>query len=659
MEPLAWYTSWGMSSDQSPLDSARPLAELAAFALASAAAVGLELAAHPEYRESARAILAYRFDPQTTPPALALLAAPLVWWLGRRGRPGGSSLPRGVATTASAATPPGEPAAPVDWKPELSDAPQSAPSSNLHSQISDWQGCRLAWCLSLALFAISVGLTAAVGTVFRGMPPAFHDEYSYLFQAKTFLAGRLFFPAHRLAEFFDQMHVLNDRGVFASRYFPGVGLWLAPWVAWGHPHWGQYLAGGLVVVCVFWIGRKLAQSLDRPAGPSDSGAGANTIGFLAGLFVALSPAMLVFGNLLLSHHPTMLGLAAFACCYLQATSSDRLGWPILGGIGLAFAMLCRPLTAFGFALPFAMHLAWLVYRRRVERPALRVLAGLAPVAVGALLLAGYNAALTGSALETPYGLYTRIYTPNHVYGFHNVSRGQAQPSPKTLANYNAWAEELTLPRALGLVGARSVASARWSLGVVAVAWFTGLLLVALWWLPPLFRLVAAAVAGLHAVYFPFGFEGIFGVSYVFETVPLVCLLAAGACGWLARGWRDEGRVLRTAWLAALLASALPAIKDHVAQAIGELDFARSYYAAFEQRLKQAGVRAPAIVFIEPDPVDRHRDLVTNSPSLDDPILRARNLGARNLDLARAYPDRALWLYDVRSRQLIRLRSATP
>ncbi len=76
------------------------------------------------------------------------------------------------------------------------------------------------------------------------LPPALHDEYSYLFQAGTFLAGRLAFPsAPRHPELFDQMHVLNDNDVYAGRYFPGTAFWMAPFVALGKPYWGHWLAG--------------------------------------------------------------------------------------------------------------------------------------------------------------------------------------------------------------------------------------------------------------------------------------------------------------------------------------------------------------------------------------------------------------------------------
>ena len=68
------------------------------------------------------------------------------------------------------------------------------------------------------------------------MPPAYHDEFSYLLQAKTFLAGRLSYPSSpQLPELFDQMHVVNE-GRFASRYSPGVCAWIAPFLGLGHPY---------------------------------------------------------------------------------------------------------------------------------------------------------------------------------------------------------------------------------------------------------------------------------------------------------------------------------------------------------------------------------------------------------------------------------------
>src|SRR5690606_25994401 len=74
------------------------------------------------------------------------------------------------------------------------------------------------------VFVLAFGASWGAGQSWKGFPPAYHDEFSYLFQAETYLQGRWWLPSHpRHPEWFDQMHVLNE-GHFASRYFPGVGF---------------------------------------------------------------------------------------------------------------------------------------------------------------------------------------------------------------------------------------------------------------------------------------------------------------------------------------------------------------------------------------------------------------------------------------------------
>ncbi|HIC64854.1 MAG TPA: hypothetical protein EYO87_02400, partial [Paracoccus sp.] len=177
---------------------------------------------------------------------------------------------------------------------------------------------------------------AAPTVCFGELPPAYHDEYSYLFQARTLIDGRLSYPSHpRLPRLFDQMHVLNE-GRFASRYFPGVGAWIAPFLAIGHPSQGHWLAGAIAAMAIFGAGRELA---------------GNGTGLLAGVLAATSPGMAVFSNLLLSHHPTLAGLSVFLYLFLVMQRNGCAGCAAASGVGLALAMLCRPLTAAAVALP--------------------------------------------------------------------------------------------------------------------------------------------------------------------------------------------------------------------------------------------------------------------------------------------------------------------
>jgi len=550
--------------------------------------------------------------------------------------------------------------------------------------------------------ALTVGLVALWASVhvaqarvgpdgwfrFGQLPPALHDEYSYLFQAKTFLAGRLWFPSHPTTpHLFDQMHVLNE-GRFASRYFPGVGAWLAPFVALNRPHWGHWLANALTAVLVFAVGRELAN---------------NGVGLLAGLLLALAPGYALFSNLLLSHHPTLVGLSAFTYGFFR---SERTGgcWPALAsGVGLSFAMLCRPLTAFGYCLPFAATVAVGLVRtlagaRVVEQREATAEAGsgktrveagpgetpgcadaqatergprwarqwkragclVVPVLVGLAFLAYYDHALTGRVLVTPYQLYTDTYTPRHVYGFNNVVRGQRRLGPRVLENYDRWAENLTPSLAVRNVRNRLLASWQWTVGVVPLLLTTVFVCVGLrgvssgWWL------LVGALLGVHAVYFPYWYDGILHWHYVFETGLLWTLLLAVATARAVAAWRRQGRTRMPVWWGLVLAAAvavnwvsLPPVwaTSRLRAGIEEFAFPRLRYEAFRELVEREVTERPALVLVEPDPADRHMDFVVNDPDLSGPVLFGRfrpqpdrPLPAQLADVLKAFPGRTVYLF---------------
>ncbi|HUQ72803.1 MAG TPA: hypothetical protein VM165_24965, partial [Planctomycetaceae bacterium] len=195
---------------------------------------------------------------------------------------------------------------------------------------------------TVVIAALAWTMCWLTGQLLSGLPPAYHDEYSYLFQTQSLLAGRWTWPGHPThPELFDQMHVLNE-GRMASRYYPGTGLWLAPWLTFGHPYAGQWSAGAMAAALVYWIGREL---------------GGRRAGRFAGVAFAVAPGPALFGNLLLAHHPTLLALMVFLFGMTRAQRTFAATDFTIAGIGLACAMLCRPATAAGFALSWG---AWCV-----------------------------------------------------------------------------------------------------------------------------------------------------------------------------------------------------------------------------------------------------------------------------------------------------------
>jgi hypothetical protein len=567
------------------------------------------------------------------------------------------------------------------------------------------------WLLCVCVCGAALAMSHAVGQAFVDehgdpLPPAYHDEYSYLFQAETFLAGRTSFPTFEpRPELFIQMHVLNE-GRLASRYFPGVGLWMAPFVALGDPWLGHRVAAAIAAGLMFWIGRELSGDL---------------VGCVAGLLMAVSPGLAIFSNLLLSHHPTLVGLLLFIWAFLFMKRTGNRGAALLAGLGLAYAMLCRPMTAAGVGLPFGIWFAWWLATGRGRRGASRVgeapspsspqatrprsvgsiaeeRAGVrgpsddsltwaqfglsrrlqfallmsAPLLTAFAALYAYNRSITGDGLVSPYQLYTDVYTPRHVYGFNNVVRGEQRLGPKVLDNYDHWAENLTPALATRNVWRRLAWSLRWTLGVIPllvglVFFLVGRGLRGDWWF------ILAAIVSLHAVHVPYWFEGIMGWHYVLESAPLWLLLFAGATATLVRWSRALGNVRLRLWWSGLIAVAvlvnlvtipLSESRDgswllwraRLDRAISEVRFPRVRYAAVRDRVDELRDGRPAVVLVLPDPADRSIDYVTNSPSLDASVLWARvpdreRSPAALRDISALFPERTPIVFDAHSMRL--------
>ncbi len=563
-----------------------------------------------------------------------LMAAPLVWWW-QGNQPRSRS---GIRT----------------WLTKLGHwfvGPPAGPEAS-----SLWRPAMLSGLVGLTSLAVSV----SIGARFDDLPPAYHDEYSYLFQAETFLAGRVSFPSHLAARLFDQMHVLND-GRFASRYFPGTGLWMAPFVAAGHPYWDHWLAGAICAVLMFWIGRELA----------GDGAGA-----IAGLLTALSPGMALFSNLLLAHHPTLVGLAVFILGFLKLMRTDAVGWGVLSGTGLGFAALCRPMTAAGVALPFGIYLlAWAFHAvpsivsavklpecavsvsKRWRRWLAVICLGLPLLAAGAGLFA-YDKAITGNGWLTPYSLYTDLHTPRHVYGFHNVERGLKNQGPRVIQNYDQWAENLTPRLALTNAGTRLTASWKWTLGLIpltlAVAGGVILwkrLLAGAW-------LIFASIVSLHAAHLPYWFVGMEDHHYVFEAGPLWAVWVGVVTMEAFRAWLADRRGALCVWWGALLAAAVVMNYEisrgtwsaPLEQGIGRVHFARTEHGRFLKLVARRAIPRPALVLVDADPADRHIEYVVNSPDLTGPVLIGRYIpeSVSLNEVRRLFPDRSVFVYRIRN-----------
>lgn len=497
---------------------------------------------------------------------------------------------------------------------------------------------RVDWLFCLSVGALAFAVNYGVGIKLAALPPTYHDEFSYLFEAKTLLAGRLSFPSHPVhPELFDQMHVMNE-GRMASRYYPGTSLWLAPFVGVGYPYLAAWVASAIATMLLFWTGHELA---------------GRRAGVFAGLTLALSPGVALFGTTFLAHQPTLMSLTLFLLGVIRWRRTHAGGDAWIAGCGLSYAMLCRPMTAAAMGLPFGLDIAvWLVWPRprsaTVAGPTSSRLATLIgfgiPLIAGWGLMAAYNQAVVGDWTQSPYQVYTDLYSPRHVYGFNNRVRGEQHLGPKVIEEYDKWAENLTPELAAQNLLIRWLASWQWTLDIVPLWICTVILVGMLGRLDRRWMLIVAAIVSLHALHAPYWFVGIMGWHYVFETVLLWCLIVGGATTVLCADWKRRGAAGLSIWWCAMLALSVAANYQYrIHDGLGSLRYPRQRHAELRRWIEAHVDQRPALVLVEQ--TDPHLDLVVNEPGLHADLLLGRYRPGKTdvQQVRRDFPERSLYV----------------
>lgn len=519
---------------------------------------------------------------------------------------------------------------------------------------------RLPWRPALgALVLATLGATASIAWwVLDGIPHV-QDSVAYLFQARIFALGLVAAPAPPVPQAFEHEFVLVRDGLWFGKYPPGFPLVLALGVLAGAPWLVNPIAGALAVGGVALLGR-------RVFGPG--------VGLLAAALLLGSPFFLFLAGSMMSHTTSLLWAVLLLLAF-ERSEAGRAGpgrpaaaafWPLLAGFAFGMLFITRQLTALGLAAPFLV--AWLWAARRggwgaLGRPARAALGFLPP----ALLLLGFNRALTGSPLVNPFELWWEFdrvgFGPTvGMHGGHDLGRGLVNTYlnlSELLRHLWGWPHYLTLAPAL--VPFLVLRARRWD-------WL--LLLSAL---------------GLFGAYVFYWAEGImYGPRYYYEANAALALLtarglavlaelaaaaaalaaprrgAAGAAG-PSRSVSGDGRAPseRLSGAPAALGRAavallvLPLLVGNLAAYLpAQLDAHRGYNGVSGARLaavRAAGI-ANAVVLVDEGPVSNWQAYGSVFPA-NDPLLRgavvyARWLGpAVTAELRAAFPGRDFYLLE--------------
>lgn len=498
-------------------------------------------------------------------------------------------------------------------------------------------------CVWYAIFAPAVAgfaLAALVGLGIQIHEPRFHDEFSHLLAAETFLRCRLTNPTPPQWEHFETFHVLSTP-TRMSKYPPGQGLLLATgMLLGGHPIVGSWIGVGLMGAAITWM--LMAWFPARWAS-------------LAGLLAVVRygvvgmPEVADWGQSYWGGQLAAAGGALVLGAIPRVVRAPTAGAGWAFGTGLALLVLTRPYE--GLLMTGAAVLAFslgprgdgrLGHIQSLRRPLLRTVIVLA---LTASALGYYNKRVTGSIVLPPYLAYERAYgyTPLFVFQSprpapeyrHEVMqdfyrRWAARPYEAMRHWSTLWAElrlrlrnlwrwylglTWTLPAAVGLLLTRGDAR-RLSLG--ASIGVGGANLVSTYSLP----------------------------HYLAPATGALMILVAGAVfrAWSADGWkRRAGRVATVALVLATVGDLLHRLPDHAR----DPRVWERRRAAIEHTL--AATASPDLILVRYRPGHSyHEEWVYNHADLrESPVIWARSMGpVADRELTEAFSNRKTWLLEV-------------
>lgn len=431
------------------------------------------------------------------------------------------------------------------------------------------------------------------------------DEYVYLFQARTLLAGHLVLPAPALPEFYTNVFVVARDGRWFGQYPPGHPLLLAPALALG---WPRLLPMLLAALNLGLIARITQEVAGRAA------AGVTALALLC------SPFYLLTGSTLLSHPTALFGLSLAAWGAVRAPRHPGWRTALWVGAGVGLTVITRPWT--GVTLGLFPLLGWAVPALR-EKRAQDLMVGLGVLGMFGAAFLGYNHAVTGQALTTGYEAIRG--TGMSEFGFISIVPGiHAHTPAQGLQN-------------VAILAARFLVSSwGWPFALIPAVWA-----FRAGGASPRTRWVVGAAAGMIVAgllsYLPYWSVGVHdsGPVKTYELLlPFGVLTGAGAATLARRRPRATA-----GWLAASVFVAgliyWPIQVDHLREV------SRTVREPLELIARE--VEPPAVVFVANMQPPRARSWVFGrpnpAPDLSDEILLVRDLGPQDVRYARSQPRR--------------------
>ena len=460
-------------------------------------------------------------------------------------------------------------------------------------------------------------VTVILSTLIFDNIPHVQDTIAQIFQARIFASGRVTVPLPPLPEFFQYFYdnmIFTDR--WYSQYPPGhpfflmLGLFIgAPWLV--NPLFAAFSAVLLYKSAFYYFGEKEAR--------------------ISTLLFCVSPFILIMSASFMNHVSTLFFLLLALYTLRKALLCNGTGFALVTGLALGIIFNIRP--GDGFALLFPLGLYLLIGSLKQRQYGLLAGFGVGFACMIAVAL-GYNFLTTGDPFL--FG-YTVRWGKGHTIGFSDI-----QVMGRPLHSYaRGWM--YTIRNAVAL----NQNLFEWP--------FPSMVPLYLLAVPYIFRktyndyfFFCGLLAG-PAFYFFYFFQDLcLGPRFFYITLPFLLVLSARAILFLIE--RLSRRASKSSVIGMLLvlfccslifagSFRFPHLYHYYSDSFWDVDN-DIMKAVKKQELSNVLVFQRSY---EKSGNDLGQGLQHNTPDLNGPVIFARDLGERNAELMRFFPDRKYYM----------------
>ena len=468
------------------------------------------------------------------------------------------------------------------------------------------------YVLIIAVVIIFITTNIISFLIFEHIPHV-QDSICQLFNAKIFLSGKLYAspPVHK--EFFRFLYIIDDNKWY-SQYPPVHSFLLMLGLLFQAPWLINPVLGILSAVVLYKISRNIYDLKN-----------AN----LSLILFTFSPFFIFMSSEYMNHASTMFFILLFVWYFIKTIKAQSIPFSFISGVSLGIALNIRPLTAVSASLPFIFYFLYLLLNdKKFFKIVISFVFGFSLML---LLLLTYNYLTNGDPLLFGYNAYEK---KSHLLGFVEVPSEGINHTPfkgfiNTFNNLNAMNKylfEWPIPSLsfVFLFFFFKVDKNKWD------------------------KLFIFSSLSLTAAYFFHYFPYLtFGPRFLYCSMPFLVLLTARGILCIPEVFSKKTLRSRESYEFSMLLILLICISFMLIFSFPKLLKEYKQYFNVDKSLfnyvKKNKVQN-AVVFINTGDTPYSNGFQYNSPELDGDIIFVRNLGQKNIELMKEFPNRKYFIY---------------